>query len=148
MSSLKALYQKYLASPDASAFAPDGSLNYITTLTTLHNKDAIAKHLNAHQRVLKKKHENILNTIEGGNGLCLEVETTIEFITGGGTYLPGLDDNFLADQLATFPIVCPTPKQVWRAFHLTDHRIRSMLSNSMLSRRFNNFDFFGIKDPC
>lgn len=107
MTSLKAKYQKYLSNPDASAFAPDGSLNYITTLTTIHKPDAIAKHLHAHQRVLRKKHENILNTIESDHGLCLEVETTVEFITGGGTFLPGLDDNFLADQLATFPVVCP-----------------------------------------
>ncbi|KAL9601365.1 MAG: hypothetical protein Q9219_002541 [cf. Caloplaca sp. 3 TL-2023] len=105
MSFLKAVYQRYLASPDASSFAPDGSLNYITTLTSIHKTDAIAKHLNAHQRVLRKKNEKILSTVEGDGSLCLEVETTIEFITGGGTYLPGLDDNFLADQLATFPIV-------------------------------------------
>lgn len=107
MSSLKAIYQRYLSNPDASAFAPDGSLNYITTLTTIHKTDAIAKHLNAHKRVLTKKHENIMSTVESDNALCLEVETTIEFVTGGGTYLPGLDDNFIADQLATIPIVCP-----------------------------------------
>ncbi|KAI4089063.1 MAG: hypothetical protein LQ344_005634 [Seirophora lacunosa] len=105
MTSLKATYQRYLSHPDSSAFAPDGSLNYITTLTTIHKPDAIAKHLNAHQRVLTKKHENILNAIESDHALCLEVETTLEFITGGGTYLPGLDDNFLADQLATFPVI-------------------------------------------
>lgn len=106
MSSLRATYQGYLANPNASAFAPDGSLNYITTLTTIHKAEAIAKHLTAHQRVLRKKHENILNTVASENALCLEVETTIEFITGGGSYLPGLDDNFLANQLVTFPVVC------------------------------------------
>ncbi|KAL8718224.1 MAG: hypothetical protein Q9225_004613 [Loekoesia sp. 1 TL-2023] len=105
MSSLKATYQRYLANPDASAFTPDGSLNYITTLTTIHETEAIAKHLAAHQRVLRKKHENILSTVESDNALCLEVETTIEFIAGGGAYLPGLDDNFLADQLVTLPII-------------------------------------------
>ncbi|KAL8738465.1 MAG: hypothetical protein Q9181_000721 [Wetmoreana brouardii] len=105
MASLKATYQNYLANPDASAFAPDGTLNYVTTLTTIHKAEAIAKHLTAHQRVLRRKHENILNTVESDNALCLEVETTIEFITGGGSYLPGLDDNFLADQLITIPII-------------------------------------------
>lgn len=106
MSSLKAIYQRYLQNPDASLFAPDGSLNYITTLTTIHKTDAIAKHLTAHQRVLRKKNENILSTIESDDALCLEIETTIEFIQGGGTYLPGLDDNFLVDRLVTIPIVC------------------------------------------
>ncbi|KAL8686467.1 MAG: hypothetical protein Q9218_007082, partial [Villophora microphyllina] len=105
MPSLRATYQDYLANPSASAFASHGSLNYITTLTTLHKADAIAKHLAAHQKTLRKKHENILSTIEDDNALCLEVETTIEFLTGGGAYLPGLDDNFVADQLVTFPII-------------------------------------------
>ena len=105
MSTLKAIYQNYLASPNASAFANDGSLNYITSLTTINKPEAIAKHLSAHRRVLSKKHENILSTVEGNNSLCLEVETTIEFLTGGGAFLPGLDDNFLADQVVTFPIV-------------------------------------------
>ncbi|KAL8643148.1 MAG: hypothetical protein Q9228_000210 [Teloschistes exilis] len=105
MSSLKATYQSYLTNPNASAFASDGSLNYITTLITIHKADAIAKHLIAHQKTLRKKHENILNTIENNNALCLEVETTIEFLTGGGSYLPGLDDNFLVDQVVTIPIV-------------------------------------------
>ncbi|KAL8730635.1 MAG: hypothetical protein Q9166_003948 [cf. Caloplaca sp. 2 TL-2023] len=105
MPSLKATYQSYLENPNASAFAPDGSLNYITTLTAVHTADAIAKHLTAQQKILKKKYENILNTVESDNALCLEIETTIEFITGGGMYLPGLDDNFLADQLVTLPII-------------------------------------------
>ncbi len=105
MSSLRAVYESYLANPKASAFAPDGSLNYITTLTTLHKAEVIAKHLTAHQKILKKKHENVLHAIESENALCLEVDTTIEFLTGGGMYLPGLDDNFLADQLVTFPVV-------------------------------------------
>lgn len=106
MSSLKATYQSYLTNPNASAFASDGSLNYITTLITIHKADAIAKHLIAHQKALRKKHENILNIIENNNALCLEVETTIEFLTSGGSYLPGLDDNFLVDQVVTIPIVC------------------------------------------
>ncbi|KAL8909982.1 MAG: hypothetical protein Q9171_004715 [Xanthocarpia ochracea] len=105
MSSLRAVYQSYLANPNASAFAPDGSLNYITTLTTLHKAEVIAKHLTVHQKILKKKHENVLHAIESENALCLEVDTTIEFLTGGGMYLPGLDDNFLADQLVTFPVI-------------------------------------------
>ncbi|KAL9003752.1 MAG: hypothetical protein Q9188_003392 [Gyalolechia gomerana] len=105
MSSLKAIYQRYLQNPDASVFAPDGSLNYITTLITIHKTDAIAKHLTAHQRVLRKENENVLSTVESNDALCLEIETTIEFIQGGGTYLPGLDDNFLVDRLVTIPII-------------------------------------------
>lgn len=47
----------------------------------------------------------MLNCIESEDEICLDVETTLEFVTGGGAYLPGLDDNFLADRVVTFPIV-------------------------------------------
>lgn len=47
----------------------------------------------------------MLSTVEGESAICLDVETTLEFITGGGAYLPGLDDNFLSDRVVTFPMV-------------------------------------------
>lgn len=107
MSSLKAIYQSFLASPSASALAEDASLNYITTLTTINSATAVNKHMKALGSVLKKKQEKVLSTVEGENAICLDVETTIEFVTGGGAYLPGLDDNFLADRVVTFPLVRP-----------------------------------------
>jgi hypothetical protein len=33
------------------------------------------------------------------------VDTAFEFISSGGPYLPGLDDNFLADRTVYLPIV-------------------------------------------
>ena len=105
MSSLKSVYQSFLANPNASALNNDASLNYITTLTTINTAAAIIKHHAAHQNVLTKKEERVLSCIEGDGALCLDVETTLEFMTGGGAYLPGLDDNFLADRVVTFPMV-------------------------------------------
>lgn len=106
MSSLKAVYQDFLAKPRADALSNHAaSLNYITTLTTITPAAAIVKHVAAHQQVLKKKEEKVLSAIEGQGALCLDVETTLEFITGGGAYLPGLDDNFLADRVVTFPMI-------------------------------------------
>ena len=105
MGSLKSLYQSFLARPNASILNHDASLNYITTLTTINTAAAILKHHAAHQKVLTKKEEKVLSCIEGSDALCLDVETTLEFITGGGAYLPGLDDNFLADRVVTFPMV-------------------------------------------
>ena len=105
MASLKSVYQSFLANPDGSAMNSDASLNYITTLTTISSAAAIIKHHAAHQRVLAKKEEKVLSCIEGSDALCLDVETTLEFISGGGAYLPGLDDNFLAERVVTFPIV-------------------------------------------
>ena len=110
MASLKSIYQSFLASPNASALDNNASLNYITTLTTINSATAIIKHHAAHQKVLTKKEEKILSCVEGSDALCLDVETTLEFITGGGAYLPGLDDNFLADRVVTFPMVKATPR--------------------------------------
>ena len=113
MTSLKSIYRSFLASPNASALNNDASVNYVTTLTTINSAAAIIKHYAAHQKVLTKKEEKVLSCIEGSNALCLDVETTLEFTTGGGAYLPGLDDNFLADRVVTFPMVrqfCGNPQ--------------------------------------
>lgn len=103
--SLQKIYQSFLATPSAVALTSHASLNYITTLTTINDATAIAKHLTSQTSTLKKKEEKVLSSIEGDNAICLDVETTLEFVTGGGAYLPGLDDNFLADRVVTFPVV-------------------------------------------
>ena len=108
MASLKSVYQSFLTSPNASTLNDNASLNYITTLTTISSAAAIVKHHAAHEKVLTKKGEKILSCIEGCDALCLDVETTLEFIAGGGAYLPGLDENFLVDRAVTFPIVKET----------------------------------------
>ena len=105
MDSLNSVYQNFLSNPNTSALNNNASLNYITTLTTINTAAAIIKHHAAHQKVLTKKEEKVLSSIEGSGALCLDVETTLEFLTGGGAYLPGLDDNFLADRVVTFPTV-------------------------------------------
>lgn len=103
--SLQSLYQGFLANPSAAALAEDASFNYITTLTTIHEPTAIVKHLAAQDKHMKKKQEKVIGSIESSDAICLDVETTLEFISSGGAYLPGLDDNFLADRVVTFPIV-------------------------------------------
>ena len=110
MASLKSVYQSFLTSPTASTLNHSASLNYITTLTTISSAAAIVRHHAAHDKVFTKKEEKILSCIEGSNALCLDIETTLEFIAGGGAYLPGLDDNFLVDRAVTFPIVKETCK--------------------------------------
>ena len=103
--SLSAIYQNFLRAPTEAVLAPDAALNYISTLSTFHNAASVVKHLTKQQETLKKKKESVLNVIEGNSSVCLEVETTLEFVNGGGAYLPGLDDNFLADRTVTLPIV-------------------------------------------
>jgi hypothetical protein len=102
---LSAQYQRFLANPSAAALADAAAIHYITTLTTINDAAEIVKHLGAQDKQLKKKGEKVLSAIESSSGLCVDVETTIEFVSGGGAYLPGLDDNFLSDRVATFPVV-------------------------------------------
>ncbi|MCJ1397374.1 hypothetical protein MMC11_000567 [Xylographa trunciseda] len=103
--SLTSAYEAFLAFPSATHLNDDASLNYITTLTTVNGSPAIAKHVSQQQRIVKRKTEKVLSSIESDSAICLDVETTLEFISGGGAYLPGLDDNFLSDRVVTFPIV-------------------------------------------
>ncbi|KAF2146620.1 uncharacterized protein K452DRAFT_219039 [Aplosporella prunicola CBS 121167] len=102
---LSAKYQQFLGAPAVELLSAQASINYITTLTTVANPAAILKHLTAQGKLLTKKNERILNTIEGSDSLCLEVETTLELVAGGGAFLPGLDDNFISDRTVVFPIV-------------------------------------------
>lgn len=102
---LQTAYKQFLAAPNPSFLAEDASLHYITTLVTLNGPNEIAKHLKSQDHELKKKEEKFLDVVEGHNALAVEVHTTMEFLTGGGAYLPSLDDNFLADRIVTFPIV-------------------------------------------
>lgn len=103
--SLRAAYNRFLAAPSTGALANDASLHYITTLTSLQEATAIIKHLSVQEKLLKKKDQKIISAVEGSSALSLDVETTIEFLNGGGAYLPGLDDNFIADRTVTFPMV-------------------------------------------
>ena len=103
--SLRHIYERFLASPSSDALATGASISYIPTLTTINEPAAILKHLTAQQKQLTKKSEKVLSAVEGGGSLCIDVDTTIEFVLGGGTILPGLDDNFLADRIVFFPVV-------------------------------------------
>jgi hypothetical protein len=110
--SLRDSYAAFLASPSTGALAEHATLHYITTLTSIHDATAILKHLAVQEKQLKKKSQKVLSAVEGSRGISLDVDTTIEFQTGGGAYLPGLDDNFVSDRTVTFPMVrTVTPAQ-------------------------------------
>ena len=103
--SLQRSYLRFLGSPKASALSKNATaLNYVTTCHTVSG-ESIINHLSSQNHVLQRKTEKVLTGFETRDALVLEVETTIEFKTGGGAFLPGLDDNFLADQTATFILV-------------------------------------------
>ncbi|TEY66817.1 hypothetical protein BOTCAL_0131g00280 [Botryotinia calthae] len=103
--SLQSAYKQFLAAPNPSLLTTDASLHFITTLVTVNGASNVVKHLNGQNYQLEKKEETFLNTVEGPSSIAAEIHTTIEFKTSGGSYLPGLDDNFLADRTVTFPII-------------------------------------------
>lgn len=146
-------YKAFLASLSASALADDVSLHYITTLTSIQGATAVSKHFSVQEKFLKKKGEKVLSAVDGGNSLAVDVETTIEFVQGGGAYLPGLDDNFVADRTVTFPMVC-----LLLLFSFASHRpiasvrdpyadiaLRSTLSTSTSRARSNRSACIGTK---
>ena len=102
--SLLSVYQRFLQNPDASILTDAATLHYITTLTSIHDPTKIVKQLSS--PALQKREQKILFAVESDSALAVEVETTIHFLSNGGAYLPNLDDNFLADRVVTFPIVC------------------------------------------
>ncbi|OAF98965.1 uncharacterized protein CC84DRAFT_1169691 [Paraphaeosphaeria sporulosa] len=104
--SLSSTYTRFLANPLPSALADNASLHYITTLTTINDAPAIIKHFTVQEKLLKQKEHKLLSAIENDDGaLCVDLQVTIEFLQGGGAYLPGLDDNFVSDRTVTFPMV-------------------------------------------
>ncbi|OJD25984.1 hypothetical protein ACJ73_02635 [Blastomyces percursus] len=103
--SLKAVYERFLADPTAASLSADAALHYLSTTTTFSHPEPIVKHLVTQSRALRKKAEKIVHAVEGARSLCLDVETSLEFISGGGAYLLELDDNFLVDRVVTVPIV-------------------------------------------
>lgn len=102
---LQAAYKRFLASPNTSALADDASLHYVTTTSSFTSATEIIKHLSSVRNKIKKKKEDTLFAVESQQALALEAETTLEFVTSGGPYLPGLDDNFLADRTVHIVVV-------------------------------------------
>jgi hypothetical protein len=98
-------YKQFLTAPNSSLLAANASLHYVTTTTSYSGATEIIKHFSALRNQVKKKKEDFFDVIEGRNGLAAEIDTTLEFVTSGGAYLPGLDDNFLSDRTVYLPIV-------------------------------------------
>jgi hypothetical protein len=104
---LQSAYKQFLASPNSSFLDLDASLHYVTTTTSFAGSTEIIKHLSSQRNQIKKKKEEFLSLVEGANAIAAEVDTSLEFMSSGGAYLPSLDDNFLADHTVYLPVVSP-----------------------------------------
>ncbi|KAJ5765701.1 hypothetical protein N7520_005260 [Penicillium odoratum] len=96
-------YRNFLASPRSAKLAANVSLIYVPSTTKFEGKDSVLTHLSRQSSIVKKKSEDVISSIEASDSLVLDMETTLEFLEGGGAYLPSLDDNFLADRVVTIP---------------------------------------------
>ncbi|KAM5355940.1 hypothetical protein ACJ41O_002586 [Fusarium nematophilum] len=101
---MAATYKQFLAAPSSSLLADAAALHYVTTTTSFSGPTEIIKHLNGLQKQVVKKKEDIFNVVDGRNVVVFEVDTGLGFQTGGGPYLPGLDDNFLSARDVFFSI--------------------------------------------
>lgn len=102
---LQAVYEKFLKAPSPQNLTDDATLQYVTTLTSFKQKDKIINHLGQqNENIVRKKAEKVISSVEGLTSVALIVETTLEFLSSGGAYLPGLD-SFIIDRIATFPVV-------------------------------------------
>ncbi|KAK1835606.1 hypothetical protein QBC39DRAFT_147551 [Podospora conica] len=101
---LQAAYRQFLAAPNSSALASNASLHYITSTTSFAGATEIIKHFGTLRSQVKKKKESAITAVEGQSAIAVEIETTLEFVSSGGPYLPGLDDNFVADRTCYLPI--------------------------------------------
>lgn len=102
---MASVYRQFLNAPNSALLADTATLHYVTTTTTFTGPTDIIKHLNSSQKQVKKKQQDVINTVENESSAVLEVDNIFEFITSGGTYLPGLDDNFVADRTVYFQSV-------------------------------------------
>lgn len=104
--SLTEAYQRFLASPNPLNLTEDVSLHYIPTLKSFNEQGPIFRHLdNQNKNVVKTKATKTISSIESPNAIAIETETTLDFITGGGAYLPGME-SFVDGMKAVLPMVC------------------------------------------
>ena len=98
-------YRQFLSSPNSSLLTANAALHYVTTTTTVRGATDIIKHLNSLRNQVKKSAEDFLDVIEGRGTVAIQAKTTLTFVSSGGPYLPGLDDNFLTEREVHLPIV-------------------------------------------
>ncbi|KAI5302700.1 hypothetical protein KEM55_000936 [Ascosphaera atra] len=104
---IKSTYESFLNEPSRSSIADEAALNYITTATQIVGAENIHEHLaQLQETTVKKNEQKILNVVEGYCSLSLEVQTALEFIGGGGPYVPDAEElDSIKGKTATLTII-------------------------------------------
>ncbi|KAK9478422.1 hypothetical protein V1514DRAFT_331258 [Lipomyces japonicus] len=100
-------YNSFLQRPDRSQFSDSSSPSRLTYVTSNHiffGVDAILENAILNNRQIKKS-DKVISTHVAADSLVLETITTIEFVDGTGSYVPGLDKNFIVDHTVVLPII-------------------------------------------
>lgn len=104
MSSLKEIYDRLAAQPNADDFYEDATLSYISSGTSVKGAKEIA------QYILRSRNdvqviENVLGYHEGHNFLTVEVAAECEFKNGPSWIVPGVDGNMIDGMVIKLPLV-------------------------------------------
>ncbi|EWC45928.1 hypothetical protein DRE_04721 [Drechslerella stenobrocha 248] len=103
---LTLLYSDFLADPKKEVLHTQAGLHYIgSTGASFQSASTIVAHLAREAILYKKTEQKVLSAVEARDAVVVEVDTTIEFVNGGGALLPGLDDNFVTDHTVQLPMV-------------------------------------------
>ncbi|KAK9235636.1 hypothetical protein V1525DRAFT_409308 [Lipomyces kononenkoae] len=97
-------YLAFLKSPQADQLLPNARITYVTSAQTFRGADAILSNAILNARHVKKS-EKVISTHIASDSIVFETVTTIEFVNGTGSYVTGLDKNFVVDNTVILPVI-------------------------------------------
>ncbi|KAK9353200.1 hypothetical protein V1523DRAFT_411781 [Lipomyces doorenjongii] len=97
-------YVTFLNSPQATHLLPNARVTYVTSSQVFDGPEDILSNAILNARHVKKS-EKIISTHIASNSIVLETVTTIEFVNGTGSYVTGLDKNFVVDNTVILPVI-------------------------------------------
>ncbi|KAK9376344.1 uncharacterized protein V1513DRAFT_440068 [Lipomyces chichibuensis] len=97
-------YLIFLNSPQATHLLPNARVTYVTSSQVFDGTESILSNAILNARHVKKS-EKIISTHIASDSIVLETVTTIEFVNGTGSYVTGLDKNFVVDNTVILPVI-------------------------------------------
>ncbi|CAG8467487.1 14683_t:CDS:1 [Acaulospora morrowiae] len=105
--SIEQIWDEYKQQRDGDYFTDSASVVFVPTASGARGYDAVRQFLAAayDPRVLGIK-ENVIKRTVGPDSIVEELDTTISFVTGEGSWIvPGVDSRYLVDNKVVIPMV-------------------------------------------